>query len=592
MAVEWKSSREGWARSGSLRSKNGSILTPALFPVVSFIGGTTVNCGGLWKYLRTEIFRRHVPILSEATHFTNFRISSRSLTRWRDNTFHEWYPAFKAPLFLDSGGFQLMNNKALEFEKYGLTVDPKAILGLQTDFGADIIATLDYPLPPNLNDTEAQERSAMTISNAVTTLKLLQSKGDDQTRVLLPVHGRTPAEVSAFVQAMISRIRRARTQRAFDGFAIGSLVPIRSNPALVVSLLIAAKRAIADAGYPHLPVHVFGVGSTLIPYLAYLGIDTFDSSTYVQNARNLQYTDPVSWKNQRVTRLKELTCSCRVCKELDLRELQGTLSSYASFQTVVGRYKSEFYSAIAAHNLELHLDALDQTRNALEANELEDFLIQFTESKIRKEDTLNVLANEFDNFRIRMGRRTFTPVMPVVDRSLSLKFKPSDFEIPISYSIPDEQRILVLFPCSKEKPYTTSKTFKSIKNGLTSRLNGLSSSLHFVVVSGLYGPVPIEFDNLAETKNYDFVLSYKNLKGIEAVGKRVAKYIAEHEGSFDRIVAIAPSKPYRKAIALGLKNSPNARVFPTIKRGEPLSRAAQQQRAIDECSAYLNQSPV
>jgi tRNA-guanine family transglycosylase len=110
--------------------------------------------------------------MSETMHFLNYGISPTSLEKWRQKNFHKWYPEFKTPMFLDSGGFQLLNNKELDLERFGLEVSPKKILDLQLDFGGDMIATLDYPLPPNLNDKEARERIRFSIQNSIKTLQL------------------------------------------------------------------------------------------------------------------------------------------------------------------------------------------------------------------------------------------------------------------------------------------------------------------------------------------------------------------------------------------------------------------------------------
>src|ERR1041385_7868717 len=92
---------EGHARIGELVTQAGIINTPSLLPVVSFIGGSTPNCGGLWKYLRQELFKANLPIMSEIMHFLNFSLSPNSLLNWRGRTFHEWFTDFEQPLFLD-----------------------------------------------------------------------------------------------------------------------------------------------------------------------------------------------------------------------------------------------------------------------------------------------------------------------------------------------------------------------------------------------------------------------------------------------------------------------------------------------------------
>jgi tRNA-guanine family transglycosylase len=580
---------EGHARLGTLYTQQGNIQTPCLFPVMTFIGGTTINCGGLWKYIRSQLFEAKLPLMSETMHFLNFNISPDSLQRWREKNLHEWFPDFKSPLFLDSGGFQLLNNKEFDLERYKLSVAPKQILDLQLDFGGDIIVTLDYPLPPTLNDSEAQERIQFSIENAMETLRLLQIKGDTATKVYVPLHGRTPSEITSYIDRFLLRYNRSRLERRFDGFAIGSLVPLRNKPDQIIGILAAAKKSLTEKRLDRIPVHVFGVGSTLIPYLVYLGFDTFDSSTYVQKARNLQYSHPDTWANQRATKLEELVCQCLVCQHLDVGEMRSVLNSDNSFQLIGTRFKSEFYAHIAMHNLNLHLKALEEAISAAENECLEDYLIEFAERRIYKGNPIAALAAEFPEFKKKIGRTLHTVVKPSVrtPKKVSLKYKPSDFSIPSDYKVPKRQRILFLFPCSKEKPYSTSQTFKRISAAVHTHLNGTSKKIHFVVVSGLYGPVPLKYDRRPETKNYDFVLTFRNHVGIQRVGDRLASYMKEYGENFEHVVAFAASKPYRKAIFKGLEGLLNTHIFPKHKSTASTGRTAQFRQGLEECLDFL-----
>lgn len=580
---------EGYARLGVLSTRQGSISTPCLFPVVNFIGGTTTNCGGLWKYVRKHLFKMRLPLMSETMHFFNFNLSPKGLERWREKGFHEWYSDFVRPLFLDSGGFQLLNNKEFDLERYNLSVTPKEILELQLDFGGDIIATLDYPIPPTLKDSEAQERIQFSIENTITTLRLLQAKGDRQTKVFVPIHGRTPEEIKLYISRFITRYNRSRLERRYDGFAVGSLVPLRSKPDQIIALLVAVKKTLAEKHLDDIPVHVFGVGSTLIPYLVYLGLDTFDSSTYVQKARNLQYSHPTTWGNQRATQLRELNCRCSVCDKLDLVEMKHVLKSTDSFQTINGRFKSEFYADIAMHNLNLHVGALKEAVQAAESGCLEEHLIEFATKRLHQGKPLEALSTEFPTLKIKMGRTIHATGKPKkrAKRNVSLKYKSTDFKIPDNYKVPKRQRILFLFPCSKEKPYSTSQTYKRISLAVNENLNGTAEKIHFVVLSGLYGPVPLKYDRRPAIKNYDFVLTFRNHTGIERVGERLAQYLKNHAKKFDHVIAFAASKPYRKAILKGINGLNNAHMFPKHKLQSSTGRTAQFQQGLKQCIEFL-----
>lgn len=582
---------QGCSRFGTLATKHGQIETPGLLPVVNFIGGTTPNSGGIWRYVRQEIFNADIPIMSQIMHFLDYHLSNAGLTRWRQKTFHEWFPEFQQPLFLDSGGFQLLNNRELNLSAYGLGANAKDILALQLDFGADIIATLDYPLPPNLRKREAHERVKLTIENAITTLRLLAKIGEQETMVFIPVHGRTPKELEEYIHQFVTRYKRARLERPVNGFAIGSLVPLRGNPLLVVSLLSALKKHLRDLGLQDLPLHVFGVSSTLIPFLVYLGYDTFDSSTYVQDAQRLHYSHPETWSSQRLTLLQELNCVCSACKQIDLNEMRNVLTSDVSFQQVGGRFKSEFYALTAMHNLNLHLAELRTSIEAAKAGCLEDHLIEFARNHGRTRSVLDYLASEFPGLKAKASHTIHSVMVKqsTTNQHISLKYKPSDFSIPKSYRIPRRECILFLFPCSKEKPYSTSRTFKRISGAIKAKLNGVMPKIHFVVISGLYGPVPLKYDSRPETTNYDFVLSFKNRDGIVRVGDRLAEYVAKYGNRFEHIVAFAVSKPYRQAIQRGLQGISSAHLFPEENGGRKVSRGLLDQQGLEECVRFLKE---
>ena len=579
-----------YPRNGTIITAHGAIETPRLFPVINFIGGTTTNCGGMWKYTRKHIFDAQIPVMSEIMHFLDYHLSEKSLKNWRSKTFHQWFPHFKKPLFLDSGGYQLLGSKGLDLSGLNLNATPRDVLELQLDFGADMIATLDYPLPPNLKRKESQERIQLTIENAIAALRLLEKRGDTKTLVFVPVHGRTPTELEFFIHSFLKRYRRARLERQFDGFAVGSLVPLRNNPILVAELLWTAKRVFNDLGLGELPLHVFGVGSDMIPFLIYLGFDTFDSSSYAQNARTLRYADPETWVSHRATQLREINCSCSACQQIDPKEMRGVLTSDISFQAVNGRFKSEFYALIAMHNLNLHLTEVKLSTQAARSGELENHLVEFALKHPRTKRVLEFLASR-DSELSKLVGRTIHPVkhsaMLTQRENLSLKYRSKDFTIPRDYRVPNNVRILFLFPCSKQKPYSTSQTFRRISKGITKNLNGLSQQIHFVVVSGLYGPVPLQYDKLPQIRNYDFVLSFMNKKAIALVSERLLQYIEKYGDRFDYIIALATSKQYRKAIENGLKETPRAQIFPKLEARERIGKNKLDQLGLKESMQFL-----
>lgn len=188
-----KSSEYG--RIGQLTNKEKNFSTPLLFPVVCLVTGTTARGGGLWKYVlqadqANGLLRRNLPVMSQVLHFLDFAPNNfKSVEKWRklgikQRYFEDVVPQIKyeAPLFLDSGGFQLLSKKSIDLSAYNLSLEGskgyQSILRLQEEFGGDIIATLDYPLPPKLIKSEAEDRMNRSLENAVKSAYTLQKNQD------------------------------------------------------------------------------------------------------------------------------------------------------------------------------------------------------------------------------------------------------------------------------------------------------------------------------------------------------------------------------------------------------------------------------
>lgn len=104
---------DGYGRIGHLSVPHGPVETPALFPVINLIGGTTEKSGGVWRRMREKLISAdHLQgIMFQAMSFTDYGVSPDNLnTYWRTQTFHERFENLQAPVFIDSGGFKLMNS--------------------------------------------------------------------------------------------------------------------------------------------------------------------------------------------------------------------------------------------------------------------------------------------------------------------------------------------------------------------------------------------------------------------------------------------------------------------------------------------------
>ena len=571
-------------RIGELRlQRNGKILpplsTPLLYPVVSFLTGSTPRGGGIWKYLLRDLMKHNIPMLSQALHFLDFSVNGKYLRKWREKTLREWYQevngVYNAPLFLDSGGFKLLYNKGLDLKEFGIEKETEAddILALQEDFGGEIIASLDYPLPPGLERSGAEKRMNQSLKNAYRVATLLTAKAQPPC-LYVCCHGQSQSDIENYVKQVFDRLSGVLP---LFGLAVGSLVPLRGKQdAAVLERICGVQKAIPESERGHTPLHAFGVSGELTPILAYMGVDSFDSTTYIQAARGLNYTDPFTRAKRKILELDELTCTCRICREVSLDEMQRALTEETSYKrTSTGKYKSEYYAAIALHNFEVEAGLLARMKDAIEADEGLEELVHHASTGRSIRNAMDWLMENDEEFANRMAktvidiptsenRRTIknnsyqlelfpSPLKEEMDSHLqkepstiSLDYTPDSFSIPADYEPPKDKRILLTIPCAGKKPYSLSRTHAIVNTKLQNAFGNNQGAIHKITLSGLYGPVPEEFESEEPVVRYDFQLSPKNIAQIQLSADRFKTYLDKHSAHYTLVVGYATSQAYRK----------------------------------------------
>jgi helicase len=261
------------ANGRTLKTRRGVIPLPAYVPVTTFGG----------KYPLDDLVRPYLPRLADA-----MMVSFHYARQMKEEP--------RLPLFVDSGGFASLFSDARISTDAGLgilevpsdeateRIHPRDVLELQERI-ADVAFTLDFPIPPGMDAKEARRRQELTIANA--HWGLANRRRND---LLLF------ACVQAWDAASARECARAYGQAAFDGIAIGGLVPRARDRQLLLAVVDAVKAEIGDR-----PLHVFGLGKPeIVEELFKAGVDSVDSSSYVQLAadgrlwgrRDFQVDDP------------------------------------------------------------------------------------------------------------------------------------------------------------------------------------------------------------------------------------------------------------------------------------------------------------
>lgn len=642
------------------------IHTPYVFPVINVIGGPAgpERNGGLWRPVKWWMFLhppRTVAYLCQVLHAVDFNLKEPAWKEWLSHPFSEWIalwqekatyiqpksaqnrPDFGYPFrewmqhwaywtkpsgveeptppitFLDSGGFTLMKLKSLRKarEQLGVEETAESILDLQEQLGGDLVASLDYPVPPGLTDQEIRERQERSITNALSMLRMLwQRRADYRPIPYVAVHGTTRDNADWYVNEFF---RRWETELTPDersvrfGIAIGSMVPRSDDPRTVVEVVWGVTRALAAnqpkltvAGHEPPPVHVFGINSHLTGLLAYMGVDTFDSTTYADVAQRANYLgdDLRPIRIDRVTYETLADCNCVICEGLvraretkalermqeiltQRERVEGEKASYYHSFPLPGfehgqATHSDLYALIAIHNWNRLNRETDQVRVAVERGELAQHIIALVEGQVGQR------ANRFRDALVWMARaereageeeRLFSLMSPSLQALVELtnlnerrsaapvrtvrRYTPDNF----CYDDPQweftgpkpEQDVLLLIACSKGKPYKTSSHQREVLEALVDAFGPNADRVHKVTMSGLYGPVPNECEEYTPLLEYDFKLEEGDDGQADLLAERLRRYLVQYGDRYRRIVAYIYFPAYRRVVE---------RVFHEMGRGE------------------------
>jgi tRNA-guanine family transglycosylase len=240
-----------------LHTRRGVINLPAYIPVTTF--GK--------KYPLDELIRPYLPRLAQA-----LMVSYHYARQMKEKP--------RLPLMVDSGGFASLFKNANVIKRQGVGVieirtdegtdliNPLDVIELQEEI-AEVAFTLDFPIPTGLEKRDAKKRLSLTITNAMWAL-------ENKRRRDLPLF----ACVQGWDEASYLDCARAYVDSAFEGIAIGGLIPRMRNETFVLNLVKAIREM-----HPSKHIHVFGLGQpVLVKKLYEHGVDSVDSSAYVKMA--------------------------------------------------------------------------------------------------------------------------------------------------------------------------------------------------------------------------------------------------------------------------------------------------------------------
>jgi tRNA-guanine family transglycosylase len=331
-----------------LQTPSGELKTPTLFPVRNIGKRSTDNTPDYQSIpdLNTAMINSHSIYTNDSV---KKEIESQSVHQIMD---------FDGVVFADSGGFDFRNNPELP--------EPEEILKTQQQLEADIFATLDLPLLPEMSSSKKQERINKSIKFAERASEAKQG----EALLYATIHGHDARTIQNSIQYL-------EKNGKFDGFALGGMVPLRSNYTKVIELVLAARKATEK------PLHVFGLGGLLYQLLLmYLGVDSFDSSAFIRCGSHRRYFVPGFGDHNmsEFESIEHLPCSCPVCSEHTYSEVRASreLVTKHNLWALVLEVRKFRWMVEAGEDVENYLDL------RFEGNEVTKRAYETAKQKIRR----------------------------------------------------------------------------------------------------------------------------------------------------------------------------------------------------------------
>ncbi len=431
--------RDGLARICALKTRHGTVTTPALLPVVN-PNQITIS---------PKEMRERFGVQMLITNSYIIRTNSELKAEAEKKGVHELL-GFDGPIMTDSGTFQS--------HVYGdVKIGYKEIVEFQASIGSDIGTILDVFSEPDFTRGQTEVAVDETLRRA---RESIGHKGD----MLLAgtVQGGVYPELRERCAKELSRME-------FDVHPIGGVVPLLESYryADLAESILASKKGLD----PSRPVHLFGAGHPMVfPLAVLLGCDMFDSASYAKYAREERMMYPTGTRFLRD--LHDLACHCPACSRTSAEELKRMAVQ-------------ERTRIIAEHNLHVCLQEIKKVRNAIHEQSIWELVEMRSRAHPALLEALKVLKKHkeyLERFEPASRRGAFFYCGPEsYDRPTVSRYQQRFFE---RYR-KTQTTVLVGFEES-QKPY--ARTYHDVMEKVLRKVDA-----SFIVAS-FFGPVPIELD--------------------------------------------------------------------------------------------------
>jgi 7-cyano-7-deazaguanine tRNA-ribosyltransferase len=433
-------------RIGKLKTKSGTLETPLLFPVIN----PSIQL--------IEPQRLKEEFGFEAV-ITNAYILWK---RYRDRPAEEGLRRFlkyDGSVMTDSGAYQIL--------VYGnVEVTQAEIVDYQERIGSDIATILDIPTGWHVPKEYAKQTVAETLKRAKAFFKL---KTRDDILWVGPVQGGRHLD-------LVAKSAKTMGKLPFPIHALGSPTEVMENYRydVLVDMIMAAKMNLPSER----PLHLFGAGHPHMMALAVaLGCDLFDSAAYALYAREDRFmTENGTWH---LGELDYFPCQCPKC-------------ATATPKKVLELPKNEKEKFLVEHNLHVCVAELKRIKQSIRDGRLWEHV----EMRAHAHPALLTALKKVKDYQVFIERES-----PAVKPSGLFFFDNVGLARPEvvhyrerlskRYSPPDEAKVLLLIPQTRERPFHRSEEFKDV---------------HICFYEAPFGVVPLELDEVYPLSQHEVAL--------------------------------------------------------------------------------------
>ncbi len=346
--------RDGLSRIGRYEVNGRKVETPALMPVIN-----------------PNIIVISPEELKEKFHLDALITNSYIIKK--DQVLRE--KALKEGLhkFLNFDGIIMTDSGTFQSHMYGdLDLEPDEIVKFQKDIGSDIITILDIFSEPEFSYEEAQDAVKITYERAKEAKKFAEN-----ATLAGPIQG------SLFLD-LRERSAKLMNSLDLDYYPIGGVVPLLESYRYseIVDIVMASKLNI-DFGKP---VHLFGAGHPMVFAIsALMGVDFFDSSSYVKYARDDRVIFPDSTRY--LSELKYVPYPSPYLDRYDIEDIKKM-------------DREERFGIISRHNLHVTIEELERIKNAI----YEGTVWEYAEERCRSHPSLYNALKELYKYKEKLER--------------------------------------------------------------------------------------------------------------------------------------------------------------------------------------------